>query len=125
MIGGWTIERYQRLLSPQLIVSPALFLAALFRIPNAILIITEIVWFGVVGYLIGTRRGGRLEAIVAGSIGGLLAGIAVALGRWLATPTARWGVNVISETLVTAIIGALIATAVFILIRRWRYPQPQ
>jgi len=117
-VGNWTIDRYQRLLAPQLIVSPVLFLFALFRWPNWLIIISEVAWFIFVGYRIGRRRGGRVETLVAGAVGGLFAGVATALGRWLADPSARWGVNVVTETLVTALIGALLATAAFVLVRR-------
>lgn len=119
-IGNWTVDRYQRILSPQLIVSPILFLLALFRVANAWLLIVEFLWFVFVGLIIGRRRGGRTESLVAGAIGGLLAGIAVALGRYLADPSAQWGANVVAEALVTALVGALIVTAAFTLTRRVR-----
>jgi hypothetical protein len=122
MIGDWTVDRYQRLLSPQLVVSPVLFLAALFRLSNFLVLGLELIWFLLVGIQIGRHRGGRVEALVAGGMGGLLAGIAVALGRWLADPSARWGANVIAETLVTAIVGALLSAASFMVIRRLKYP---
>lgn len=120
MIGGWTLDRYERLLSPQLILSPLFLVTALLRWSNVVIVLIEVAWFIALGLIISRRRGGVTETLVAGATAGLFSGLAVSLGRWLAEPSAEWGANVVAETLVSAVIGALIATSTEIIDRRWR-----
>jgi len=117
-IGAWTVERYQRILAPYLILTPVFFLATLFKLSNLLLVSAEIVAFIIVGMIAVRRRAGRSEVLVIGVVSGILIGVAVSLGRWFADPSVTWGVNVVAETLVTGIVGALLATVGSILFGR-------
>lgn len=120
MIGEWTLDRYERLLSPQLIISPLLLVAALMGWPNWLILLLEVLWFGGIGLIISRRRGNAIESLVAGAAAGLLSGLSVSLGRWLGTPSAQWGANVVAETLVSAAVGSLLTTVALTLDRRIR-----
>lgn len=120
MIGEWTLDRYERLLSPQLIISPLLLVAALMGWPNWLVLLLEVLWFAGIGLIISRRRGGAIESLVAGAMAGLLSGLSVSLGRWLGTPSAQWGANVVAETLVSAAVGSLLTTVALTLDRRIR-----
>jgi hypothetical protein len=109
-IGEWTVDRYQRLLTGQLIVTPIMLLMTAARLPTWLVVPLEIIWFIWLGWQVASRRGHRVESLVAGVMAGIATGLGTAVGRWFANEAALYGLNVLAETLLTGLVGALVVT---------------
>lgn len=118
-VGAWSVDRYVRLLRPWLWPT-ALGSILLVNFGYHQLIVTslQVLTCAWVGRLVSRRGGRRVEALTAGAMSGLTLGLASGISRFIVTPSGYWLVNILFETLLFGILGAMISVAVHSLLNR-------
>ena len=117
-IGRWTVARYVALTRWLVILTCAMAAAGLYVAVNPMIVLgIELAGFAGLGWLVAARGGGRTEAIAAGMIAGVGIGLMVSIVRLLLHREFAWLVNIVSETMLTAVFDGLL-TIVFALIKQ-------
>jgi len=75
------------------------------------------VWLIGVGWQIKRQGGQSVEALTAGAVTGGALGLGSSVGQMIDSPTMLALANIVSDTALTAIAGALVSTAALISIR--------
>lgn len=111
-IGKWSIDQYVRVVR-WWAVAWGLMAAwmVIMSKPQAWIFGLEAAAFLSLGYSVQRRGGGRVEALVAGSMSGLLIGFLVSSSRFLLQLKTIWAINIVSETLLTALLGAVLTVS--------------
>lgn len=109
-VGRWSVDRYVGLIRPTIIIAGAgTVLLVLFRIDQVAVTLIEVgacLWIG----LMVSRRGGhRVEALTAGAMTGLALGFMTGLSRFALEPTGYWLINILFETIVFGLVGAILS----------------
>ena len=121
-IGAWTVDRYVDLLRWPLVGGIVAIILVLAWWSNTVIVTgltAALLVF--IGFRVGVRGGRRLESLAAGCIAGLILGFTSALKKFMATPELLWAINIISETLLAALVGALLSLAGTILYHQFRH----
>lgn len=112
MIGKWSVDRYVGLLRRWLLVSAVIVLAmSVMGWARTWTIIVELVVTILIGAFVARRGGGKFETLIAGAMTGLTLGLAASLGRYIHHPVLSTGLNIIVETMLTAVLATCIAVS--------------
>ena len=115
-IGRWAIDRYVRLTRWPVLATAAIVAALLYvGQPSSITWGVELILFVWLGWLVASRDGNRLESLTTGIIAGVGLGLMVSIIRLLLNRELTYVINVVAETMLTAIIGGLVTTSVTII----------
>lgn len=117
-IGRWTIERYVAITRWLVVVTAAVVAAGLYvQLGTMVVLGVELVGFAALSWLVVNRGGGRTEAIAAGVIAGVGTGLIVSVIRLVLNRELVYVVNIVAETMLTAIFGGMVTT-IFLLVRK-------
>lgn len=112
VVGGWSVDRYVRLLRPWVMVAGLGAIAlVLFRVQQGVITGLQVATCVVVGLLVARRGGRRVEAVAAGAMTGAALGMMTSVSRFVLAPSLYWLVNILFETLLFGLIGAMISAA--------------
>lgn len=111
-VGRWSVDRYISLVRPWVIgIGLAVIVLVLFRINQPVITLLEAMAGIGVGVMVNRRRGQRVEALTAGAITGLSLGVASGLSRFILEPTGYWFINILFETIIFGLVGAILSLA--------------
>lgn len=115
-IGQWSVDRYTQLIRWKVIMA-AMVAAALivFHVPPAVTMLGEVLFFMWIGERVSQARGDRVEGLTAGAMAGLGVGVVVTIAKLAIHPSAILGLNIIVETVLTGVVGSLLAASATII----------
>lgn len=118
-IGGWTLERYQQLLSwPILVAGVLCFLVAMASDSTGVLAGAQILVMIFYGVRLARRRVMLMPVAVTGALVGLVLGVASGVGEWFSGQSLLWGFTIVTQTAVTMVAASALTLATVIIIRK-------
>ena len=117
-IGRWSVDRYINILRWPVIIGLAAALGlALLRLNQNWQMAAWVIVLISVSWQIKRQGGQNIEALTAGAVTGAALGLGSSVGQMIDSPTMLALANIVSDTALTAIAGALVTTAALITIR--------
>ena len=113
MIGRWSVARYVTLWRWPVILDAAVVVALLYvNVSQPTVAGVELLLFIILWWLVARRNGGRVESVATGLMAGAGLGLIVAIARLLIDRALIYVLNVVAETMLTALIGGLITVMI-------------
>ena len=124
MIGRWGVDRYVSLLRKWSVVASVIaIILVLSQQPRSIVIGWEIIVTAAAGWLVARRQGGKIESLAAGAFVGVSLGAVVSLSRFVLNPNLANGLLIMIETVLTAVVAALITVSTVIILTLTHQPK--
>ena len=117
MIGKWSVDRYKGL-THWWVTGGAVIIILLVLLGERqeFVLLVETAVCLVIGWRVAKANGGKTESITAGALIGLGLGAAASVSRFILTPQLGWAINIVRETLLTALIAALVTVSATLII---------
>jgi hypothetical protein len=112
MIGKWSIDRYMDLIR-WWVAGAAVIIIILVLLDERqeYVLLIEALACLISGWRVAQVGGGKTESITAGVLIGLGLGAAASVSRFILAPQLGWAINIVRETLLTALIAALVTVS--------------
>ncbi|MBI2984933.1 MAG: hypothetical protein HYY50_04915 [Candidatus Kerfeldbacteria bacterium] len=115
MIGRWSVDRYLNFLAvPALGAALAAHILVWLEVSASFIVAAEVLFFLIIGFRMAAHQGQRTEVLTAGAMIGMAVGFGASLAKFLLQPQLVTLINIISETLLTALIGSLLGVIALI-----------
>lgn len=116
MIGRWNVDQYfDRLHRPSLMGAGLTLFLSLIQQSAPVIVMVEILTIGWTGWIVAKHAGGKTESLTSGAVVGLILGLSFSLGQFLAKPNLLTLISSVWQTLVTGVVGALLATSALLI----------